>query len=123
MNIKSYVQINEPIAQFTVTEEAAELNLTVLIKTVACCSSGDKLNVYSVRLPLYEFYFIATISLPDEYSGFFAKPFTSNHYYGVPHNSRQIHILKIKVILYLIYCFRTDQICPKKSQSCTYHSS
>ncbi|KAJ9595272.1 hypothetical protein L9F63_027344, partial [Diploptera punctata] len=95
MNIKSYLQIDKIVAQYTVMENESELILTVLMKTCECCSSGDILHLYTIPFDSYEFFQACTIHLPGVYSGFFAKPQLTNVYYGIPHNSRQIHILEI----------------------------
>ena len=106
MSIQSFMQINEHVAQFTVGEKPTELTLAVLIKTRVCCAAGDVLHIYTVKLPSCEFFLKNKVELSGLYEGFFLKPFTNNKYYGIPHNSRQIHILEVlpqQVRSYLVY--------------------
>jgi hypothetical protein len=97
MEVKSFINAKVKVANFLAIELKAVLKIMVLISTRLCCPSGNKIIVLSMAYVSKELIQQTFIDLPGLYSGFCVNPFGKYEFYGIPHRSRQFHLLHISL--------------------------
>jgi hypothetical protein len=97
MGIRSFINAKAKLSSFVVVELKTGLKILALLSTQTCCPSGNKIILFSMEHESAEVIQQFFIDLPGIYSRLYASPLQKFDFYAIPHQSRQLHFLRMSL--------------------------